>query len=407
MVHNNILEDVRLKQDDITSLTIQVTTQKIIKNPLNDTTSAQTEDTSAFKKIVGISLQAILITQETFTTLKEIPYTCDEIEYHFEEVITRRNRIKQNNQQSRDRVIQIFNASLQITTAIVKPFMRKYGELIEDECYSRRPHVHVPNKQVIYITYKNADSVNRFYDNNSLWIYGEMLYVTPFLMNNDIRENLRKFCKKLNGIPSNAQAIEFKEFIDTSDVVEFYIPRNTYTNETQKYAYVYFRSREVMEAAMDKLLIIREKQTEWSDPNVQSCFRCGYTGHYIRDCDYISPHRRPMRKNDYFRQIREIKRSHLNQSNTNSQQIPSTYAQAAARGTRRNNQNNQQQQQYDEESSQMNYRNKYPNRYWNKRNINQNYETENYIDSFEEEDENYNMEESSMYDWDEPPKNQT
>ncbi|PKY57907.1 hypothetical protein RhiirA4_479341 [Rhizophagus irregularis] len=408
MVQNNILENVGLKQDDITSLNIQMVTQKDTKEVADSSASAPVpvNKSNAPKKIVGISLQAILISRNTYDNLKEIPYLCDNIEYHFEEIVTRRNQIRLNNQQSRDRVVQIFNASLRITTAIIKPFMRKYGELVEDECYSRRPHVHAPNKQVIYITFKNADSVNRFYDSHALWVYGEMLYVTPFLMDNSARESLRKFCKKLNGIPSNTQAIEFKEFIDASNVIEFYIPRNTYTNETQKYAYVYFKDEEDMNAAMDKVLFIRGKQTEWSDPNVQSCFRCGYTGHYIRDCDYVPPHRRPMRKNDYFRQIKEIKQSRFNRKSANSRPPPSTYAQAAANGARRNNNRNYQRQQYNQTSTRTGYQNKYPNRYWNSTNINPNQDKDEYIDSFSDDDEDFGMDDSSMYEWDEPPKNQ-
>lgn len=164
-----------------------------------------------------------------------------------------------------------------------------------------------------------------------------MLYITPFLMNKDAREELKQYCKKLNGLPPNAQTIEFKEFIDSKSVVEFYIPQNTYTNDTQKYAYIYFKDEAAMVAAMEEVLVVRNKQTEWSEPGEQSCFRCGYTGHFLRDCDYIPPRIRPIRKNIYFRQIREIRQERYARNCTNSRGELATYAQMAANNDQRNN----------------------------------------------------------------------
>ncbi|CAG8755103.1 15497_t:CDS:2, partial [Rhizophagus irregularis] len=264
--------------------------------------------------ITGISLQATLISQQTWKDLQETPYRCDGIDYFFEEIITNRIRQKQNNGNSQDKVIQVFNASLRLTTTIIKPFMRKYSELEEE---------------------KYANSVHRFYDNHVLWVYGEMLYVTPFLMDKNIKEGLKQFCMKLNGLPPNAQAVEFKKFIDHHSVVEFYIPRNTYTNDTQKYTYVYFKDEVAMVAATQKIFLVRNKQTEWSDPSVQSCFRCGYTGHYIRDCDYMPPRTRPMRKNEYFRQIKEIRQNRFTRNRANNYSNPATYAHMVAQGNRK------------------------------------------------------------------------
>ncbi|PKB94887.1 hypothetical protein RhiirA5_437847 [Rhizophagus irregularis] len=252
VIQNSILEDSILHQEDITGLHIQIITQKISEDKVMQTANDRHKSN---KVITGIALQATLISQQTFKELMEIPY--------------------------RYRVVQVFNASIRLTTAIVKPFMRKYGELEEEECYSRRLHAHAPNRQVIYITFKDANSVAHFYNDHVLWIYGEMLYVTPFLMNKVAREGLKQF-------------------------LEFYIPRNTYTNDTQKYAYIYFKDEAAMLAATQEVLLVRNKQAEWSEPNVQSCFRCGYTGHFLRDCDYVPPRTRPMTKNEYFRQIREI-----------------------------------------------------------------------------------------------------
>ncbi|CAB4483231.1 unnamed protein product [Rhizophagus irregularis] len=287
VVQNHILEDTGLKQENIINLQTQVITQK---ND-NNNKDKQKEDRSSQtpRVITGIALLATIISRDTLISLSETPYSCDNKEYYFEEVITAKAKQLQKNKNSRDRVVQIFNASLRLTTAIIKPFMRKYGDIEEEECYSRRPYAHAPNRQVIYITFKEANSVTQFYNNHVLWIYGEMLCVTPFLMEKEDRDKLKLYCKKLNGLPPNVQAIEFKSFVDNQEVVEFFIPRNTYTNETQKYAYVYFKTEAAMEEAVKVPLSVRNKISEWSEPQEQSCFRCGYTGHFIRDCDYVPP----------------------------------------------------------------------------------------------------------------------
>ncbi|PKY62758.1 hypothetical protein RhiirA4_489816 [Rhizophagus irregularis] len=99
------------------------------------------------KIIIGIALLATIISRETLVSLIETPYNCDNKDYFFEEVITAKAKQLKKNEKSRDRVVQVFNASLRLTTAIIKPFMRKYGEIEEEECYSRRPYAHAPNRQ--------------------------------------------------------------------------------------------------------------------------------------------------------------------------------------------------------------------------------------------------------------------
>ncbi|CAB5392227.1 unnamed protein product [Rhizophagus irregularis] len=284
VIQNSILEDSILHQEDITGLHIQIITQKISEDKVMQTANDRHKSN---KVITGIALQATLISQQTFKELMEIPY--------------------------RYRVVQVFNASIRLTTAIVKPFMRKYGELEEEECYSRRLHAHAPNRQVIYITFKDANSVAHFYNDHVLWIY-----------------------------------------------VEFYIPRNTYTNDTQKYAYIYFKDEAAMLAATQEVLLVRNKQAEW-----------------------------------------EIRQSRYARNRTNNYAKPATYAQMAAQNNRRyrkrgnNDDNRQNNNRYD----------RYVDRSWNRNNINRDlYEGDvDNIDSFDDE-KDLIMNEIGMHEWDEPSK---
>ncbi|CAB4478603.1 unnamed protein product [Rhizophagus irregularis] len=399
VVQNHILEDAGLKQENIINLQTQVITQK---NDNNNKDKQKEDGSSQTPRVItGIALLATIISRDTLISLIKTPYSCDNKEYYFEEVITAKAKQLQKNKNSRDRVVQIFNASLRLTTAIIKPFMRKYGDIEEEECYSRRPYAHAPNRQVIYITFKEANSVTQFYNNHVLWIYGEMLCVTPFLMEKEDRDKLKLYCKKLNGLPPNVQAIEFKSFVDNQEVVEFFIPRNTYTNETQKYAYVYFKTEAAMEEAVKVPLSVRNKISEWSEPQEQSCFRCGYTGHFIRDCDYVPLRTRPMKKNEYFRQIREIRQDRYSRNRQITNQRPTTYAQMVARGgnrnKHRNNYNNQQ-------NRRQRWNGRYIDRSWNRNNINRYNEEEEIHDTYNEDcDGEMSSDETEMYEWEEPP----
>ncbi|CAB4391374.1 unnamed protein product [Rhizophagus irregularis] len=108
-----------------------------------------------------------------------------------------------------------------------------------------------------------------------------------------------------------------------------------------------------------------------------------------------------MRKNEYFRQIREIHQSRYARNRTNNYAKPATYAQMAAQNNRRyrkrgNNDDNRQNN---------NWYDRYVNRSWNRNNINRDlYEGDvDNIDSFDDE-EDLIMNEIGMHECDEPSK---
>jgi hypothetical protein len=179
---------------------------------------------------------------------------------------------------------------------------------------------------VFYATFKESASAEKFYSNPILWVYNEMLYVTPLELSLEKRHERREFCAKLNGLPPNANAREYQEFIEEFNVFEFRIPRNIKTNRTQLYTYVYFKDEESMSYAMERVIVRRNKQHEWSPPDMKSCFNCGYISHLISKCDYRPPRTRPMNKRDYLNSIRQ---KQDNRYQRQQKQRPSSYAEAA------------------------------------------------------------------------------
>ncbi|CAB5369179.1 unnamed protein product [Rhizophagus irregularis] len=117
VVQNHILEDIGLKQENIINLQTQVITQTNDNN--NKDKQKENGPSQTPRIITGIALLATIISRETLNSLIETPYSCDNKEYYFEEVITAKAKQLQKNKNSRDRVVQIFNASLRLTTAII------------------------------------------------------------------------------------------------------------------------------------------------------------------------------------------------------------------------------------------------------------------------------------------------
>ncbi|CAB5372299.1 unnamed protein product [Rhizophagus irregularis] len=279
------------------------------------------------KDIIGYRLIINVTTKEIYESIMAVDFSCAEDTVSFAPYHSIRTQRKQTNEGTRGRTVQIYNASLEITTAALKPFLRRYGELEENGVYATRRNPYQPNKQIFYATYKENASADAFYGKPILWVYNEMLYVTPMELSLDKREERRAFCAKLNGLPPNANAREYQDFIEEFNVLEFRIPRNTRTNRTQLYAYVYFKDEESMQRGTDRVIMRRNKQHEWSIPDMKSCFNCGYTSHLISDCDYRPPRNRPMNKKDYLNSIKRYQPGYR-QKEKQENARPGSYADA-------------------------------------------------------------------------------
>lgn len=259
------------------------------------------------KIIVGYKLIINVISKEIQDEILALEFPFKQMVISFTEFVNVREQRKLRNEGTRQRTVQVYNASLDITTAIIKPFLRRYGELEENGVYATRRNPYQPNKQIFYATFKEAESADKFFAQPILWVYNEMLYITPMELSLDKREERRQFCVKLNGLPPNASAREYQDFIEEFNVLEFRIPRNTKTNHTQLYAYVYFKDEESMQLGTERVVVRRNKQHEWSTSDMKSCFNCGFTSHLISECDYRPPRSRPMNKQAYLNSIRQYK----------------------------------------------------------------------------------------------------
>ncbi|CAB4488958.1 unnamed protein product [Rhizophagus irregularis] len=338
------------------------------------------------KDIIGYRLIINVTTNEIYESIMAVDFSCAEDTVSFAPYQSIRTQRKQTNEGTRGRTVQIYNASLEITTATLKPFLRRYGELEENGVYATRRNPYQPNKQIFYATYKESASADAFYGKPILWVYNEMLYITPMELSLDKREERRAFCAKLNGLPPNANAREYQDFIEEFNVLEFRIPRNTRTNRTQLYAYVYFKDEESMQRGTDRVIMRRNKQHEWSIPDMKSCFNCGYTSHLISDCDYRPPRNRPINKKDYLNSVRRYQPGYR-QKEKQENARPGSYTDAIrSRPNEARFKNRKFQERYRQDNP---YSNK--DRPWNRNNLRKR----------NDNNHNYGDDEQGMHEWDE------
>ncbi|CAB5185797.1 hypothetical protein RhiirA5_500111 [Rhizophagus irregularis] len=140
-----------------------------------------------------------------------------------------------------------------------------------------------------------------------------------------------------------------------------------------------------MQRGTDRVIVRRNKQHEWTPPDVKSCFNCGFTSHLISECNYKPPRTRPINKREYLNSIRQYQLGY-HRRQTQDDVRPGSYADALR--ARPNNARYDRGRYSSEGFRQDNpYRNR--DRAWNRNNIYRR----------AEESQNYGDDEKELYEW--------
>ncbi|GBC08836.1 hypothetical protein RclHR1_08410009 [Rhizophagus clarus] len=145
--------------------------------------------------------------------------------------------------------------------------------------------------QQAYITYKDANSVQRFYHKWSHFIGKEYIRVTPILLSEEQRDQHKQHSLCLSGFPIGTTAINLKPILDEMNVMTCFILRNPFHYKPFTYAYVNFKNEENKEIAMKKKFSIKQGKTDKplfiSDPTIKHniCNKYGNPNHLYARCN--------------------------------------------------------------------------------------------------------------------------
>ncbi|GBB85207.1 hypothetical protein RclHR1_11770005 [Rhizophagus clarus] len=145
--------------------------------------------------------------------------------------------------------------------------------------------------QQAYITYKDANSVQRFYHKWSHFIGKKYVRVTPILLSEEQRDQRKQYNLRLSGLPIGTTAINLRPILDEMNAMTCFIPRNPFYYKPFTYAYVNFKNEEDKAIAMKKKFNIKQAKIDKllfiSDPTIKRniCNNCSNPDHLYAECN--------------------------------------------------------------------------------------------------------------------------
>ncbi|GBB91913.1 hypothetical protein RclHR1_19370004 [Rhizophagus clarus] len=249
--------------------------------------------------------------------------------------------------------IQVFDIPLYTEKKTIQNSFSLLGEINKINTRAQRQY------QQAYITYKDANSVQRFYLKWFHFISKEYVRVMPILLLEEQTNQRIQHSLKLSGLSIETKAINLKPIIDEMNTMTCFIPRNLYHYKPFPYAYVNFKNEEDKEIALKKQFSIKQGKTDRtlfiSDPTIKRniCNNCRNPDHLMEKSN--APPTNPFNKNNNNNQNKKyFKGKHPAQNNNPKRtayhsQNNTTQNQDTNQQPRLNNQNkdlSEKQQQY-------------------------------------------------------------
>ncbi|CAB4412533.1 unnamed protein product [Rhizophagus irregularis] len=232
--------------------------------------------------------------QESFKLLCTIPEGEDNIHVKKQQLMRERE----------SRTGRVFNIPLNMENPNIKAVFSRYGELEEDGISTRLKGLY---RQAL-ITYKDEQSIERFYHQWSIWAFKECLTVVPVLLSEEKRSERNNYVAKINGLPPNTCARDLQGLVNEVSAAAIFVPKNPVTYRPMKYAFVYFKNEEDFNIGINNVYEYEGRQLEWSSLDVKSCHRCGYTRHMAIECEVDNRRQRPMNRTQLLQQFRDRNR---------------------------------------------------------------------------------------------------
>ncbi|CAB4423756.1 unnamed protein product [Rhizophagus irregularis] len=163
--------------------------------------------------------------------------------------------------------------AIQVTDILFK----KYGNIQSCHLYSR------PNAKVqqVRIVYDDASSIAHFYDKQwAIYCYSTCLRIMPCSLTLDQKKSCREFVAILSQLPPNTKDVNLAPLIRELGAMAVNIPLSLNSYKPKKWAYVTFKSQQLMDAAMEQSIAFHRSRLQWEFPNDinKLCHRCGKLG---------------------------------------------------------------------------------------------------------------------------------
>jgi len=89
---------------------------------------------------------------------------------------------------------------------------------------------------------------------------------------------------KLSGFPEGTTAYDLKEILQPCKAKTCFIPFNLNTSRNANYAFITFKSDELLGAAQETLYSFQGKELYWVNTDQKTCHICGNPGHLANSC---------------------------------------------------------------------------------------------------------------------------
>ncbi|CAB4430183.1 unnamed protein product [Rhizophagus irregularis] len=147
------------------------------------------------------------------------------------------------------RAIQVTDIPFFIKKDDVTALFKKYGNIQSCRLYSRAN----AKVQQARIVYDDAQSIAHFQDKQwAIYCYSTCLRITPCCLTLEQKKSRREFVAVLSQLPSNTKDVHLAPLIRELGAMAVNIPLSLNSYKPKKWAYVTFRSQQMMDAAMEQ-----------------------------------------------------------------------------------------------------------------------------------------------------------
>ncbi|CAB4430546.1 unnamed protein product [Rhizophagus irregularis] len=175
------------------------------------------------------------------------------------------------------RAIQVTDIPFFIKKDDVTALFKKYGNIQSCRLYTRAN----AKVQQARIVYDDAQSVAHFQDKQwAIYCYSTCLRITPCSLTLEQKKSRREFVAVLSQLPPNTKDVHLAPLIRELGAMAVNIPLSLNSYKPKKWAYVTFRSQQMMDAAMEQSVAFQGGLLQWEFPKDinKLCHRCGKLG---------------------------------------------------------------------------------------------------------------------------------